>query len=145
MAYKTSTGLRNYILSDGSLSSALSGGFIKIYSGDAPSSADGAVTGTLICIISLNSTATGFTLGTASGGIIAKESTDILSGVALVSQVAGYYRHVAPGDSGAYSTSEPRIQGSISTVGAEMNLSSVNIALGATQTIDFYSITLPTF
>jgi hypothetical protein len=145
MAYKTSTGLRNYILSDGSLSSALSGGFINIYSGSAPATADAAVTGTLLCVISLNSTASGFTLDAASGGVIAKKSADILSGVVLESQVAGYYRHVAPGDSGTLSTSEPRIQGSISTVGAEMNLSSVSLASGATQTVDFYSITLPTF
>ena len=35
------------------------------------------------------------------------------------------------------------MQGNISTSGAELNLSNINIVLGATQTIDNFSLTEP--
>lgn len=43
MALKTSTGLRNGVLSGGSLKSRLDGGRINIYAGTPPATADDAV------------------------------------------------------------------------------------------------------
>jgi hypothetical protein len=145
MAYKTSTGLRNAMLGTSSLSAALAGGFIKIYSGTEPVSADAVASGDLLCTISLNSTATGFTMGTAANGTIAKVPGDVLSGEILVSGTAGYYRHVGSADDGSLSTVQPRIQGRVSTTGAEMNLSNITLLSGETQTVDYYTISLPTF
>lgn len=55
MAERLSTGLRNFLAQHGSLKKAFEGGVLKIYSGSQPSSADSAVSGTLLCTVSLSS------------------------------------------------------------------------------------------
>jgi len=52
MALRLSTGLRNHLLANGSLRNALQGGILEIYSGSQPTTADDAVTGTLLATIS---------------------------------------------------------------------------------------------
>ncbi len=141
---KTSTGLRTAMLGTASARTALNLGKINIYSGAVPATADAAVTGTLLCTITNNSTATGITLDTAVAGSIPKTAAEVWSGVNVATATASYYRHVGASDTGALSTTEPRVQGLIATSGAELNLTSVALSSGATQTIDFYSITLPT-
>ena len=140
---KTSTGLRTAMLGSAPLRDVLSSGSIKIYTGTAPGTADAAATGTLLCTITNNSTATGVTMDVAVGGAIQKAAAEVWSGVNVASGTAGYYRHCAPGDTAGVSTTEPRVQGDIATSGAELNLTSVTLSNGATQTLDFYSITLP--
>lgn len=147
MALKTSTGLRSKMLGTDGLRTIMNLGFIKIYSGTVPATADAALTGaTLLCTISNNSTATGITLDPAvpAAGIIGKEPTEVWTGINAASGTATFYRHVAVGDTGALSVLEPRIQGNIATFGAEMNLTSTVLASGATQTLDFYTIAIPT-
>lgn len=144
MAVKISTGLRNKLMDTGSLKSILAGGLIKIYSGTPPASADDAATGTLLCTISNNSTGTGINFATtATGGVISKASGETWSGNNAASGTATYFRHVAAGDDGTLSTTQARIQGTVSTVGADLNLSSVGLVSGAPQAIDYYSATLP--
>lgn len=145
MALQASTGLRNKLLDTGSLKSLMALGSIKIYSGAIPANADAAVTGTLLCTITLNSTATGLSMAAAAAaGVLEKLSSETWSGVNAASGTATYYRHVAVGDTGALSTTEARLQGLVGTVGVEMNLSSTTLTSGATQTLDFYSVQLPT-
>lgn len=146
MAIKTSTGLRSSLLSTGSLRSVLNLGFINIYAGDVPASADAALgSATLLVTISNASTATGLTLeATATAGVIAKEPSEVWSGVNGASGVASFYRHVAPGDDGLESTEQARIQGTAAVFGGDMNLTSTTLTSGATQTIDFYTLSLPT-
>lgn len=145
MTMHISTGLRNYMLLTGAMKTALAAGFIKIYSGAVPADADAALTGTLLCTISNNSTGTGINLDTvAVTGIILKLGSEVWSGVNAATATATYYRHVAVGDTGVLSTTQARIQGDIATSGQEMNLSSVALTNGATQTIDYYSVALPT-
>lgn len=141
---KISTGLRNAMLDTATLRTALGNGFVKIYSGAAPGSADAAVTGTLLCVISDDTTGVGISLAPAAGGSIAKTPTEVWAGNNVASGTAGYYRHVASTDTGTASITEPRVQGAIATSGSELNLTSVVLSNGATQTVDFYSITLPT-
>lgn len=143
MTIKVSTGLRNAVLGTSSLDAALDLGFIKIYSGAAPASADDAATGTLLCTISVNSTGTGLTFDAPSGGVMAKAAAEVWSGVNAASGTAAYYRHVGPADTGALSTTEPRLQGSVGTSGADLNLSSVGLTAAATQTIDYYTVAWP--
>ena len=146
MTFKVSTGLRNHMLASGSLRAALTNGKIRIFSGPEPASADAAETGTLLCVIDKDGAGAGFTLDvTASDGVISKVVGDVLQGTNLATGVAGYYRHVGSADTGTESLTEPRIQGRISTSGAEANFSSVNLVSGATQTADTYSVNLPTF
>lgn len=143
---KLSTGTRNHLLVTGSLKSALDGGLIKIYSGAEPATADEAVTGTLLCTISNNSTGTGINFETAAAsGVLTKETTEVWSGVNAASGTAGYFRHVASGDDGTSSTTQKRMQGSIAVAGADLNLSAVGLTSGATQTIDYYNVALPAF
>jgi hypothetical protein len=80
----------------------------------------------------------------AATGVISK-NIDIWSGVNLATGTAGYFRLVTSSDTGILSTTDKRLQGNISTAGAEMNLSNLNLTLGATLTIDSFSITLPAF
>ena len=51
---------------------------------------------------------------------------------------ATYYRFVANGDTGVASTTEKRLQGTVGTVGADLNMTSVALTSGAPQTIDSY-------
>jgi hypothetical protein len=144
MALKLSTGLRNKLMDTGSLKSIFALGFIKIYSGAAPADANAAVTGTLLCTISLASGGTGINFEAAAvSGIISKAAAETWSGNNVATGVATHYRHVAAGDTGALSTTEARLQGTIATVGADLNLSSVSLVSGASQTVDYYSVTIP--
>jgi hypothetical protein len=146
MTYHVSTGLRNKLLDTAPLKTILNLGFINIYGGTVPATADDAIgSATLLCVVSNNSTGTGLTMASAaSAGTLPKNSGEVWSGVNVATATATFYRHVAVGDTGASSSTEARVQGSVGTVGAEMNLSSVNLTNGATQTIDYYSIALPT-
>jgi len=51
MARRLSTGMRDYLLAEGPVRKALEDCVVKIYTGSAPASADDAVTGTLLAII----------------------------------------------------------------------------------------------
>ena len=78
----------------------------------------------------------------AATGAVAKTS-DVWSLTVSVSGVAGYFRIVTADDDGTHSHSQPRIQGSISTSGAEMNLANTSLVAGTTVTIDSASVTMP--
>lgn len=144
MAIKLSTGLRGKLMDTGSLKTIFAGGLIKLYSGVAPADADAAVTGTLLCTISNNATGTGIDFDTtAVAGVISKAPAETWSGSNVATGTATYFRHVAAGDDGTLSTTQARIQGNISTVGADLNLSSVALVSGASQTVDYYSVTVP--
>lgn len=145
MTLHVSTGTRNQMLVTNPLKTIFAAGFIKLYSGAAPSDADQAVTGTLLCTISISSGGTGINFDTtATAGVLNKAPAETWSGVNAATGTASYYRHVAVGDTGVLSLTQPRLQGDIATSGQELNLSSVGLTSGATQTIDFYSFALPT-
>lgn len=140
MAERMSTGLCNKLLDTNPLKTIFNLGFIKIYDGTPPASADAAATGTLLCTVSNNSTGTGITFETAaSGGVIAKKSSETWSGVNAASGTASYYRLVAAGDTGALSTTEARVQGTIGTGGTDMVLGSTALTSGATFTLNYFT------
>lgn len=143
MALIPSTGLRSKLMDTGSLKSIFALGFVKIYSGTPPLTADLAATGTLLATISAGGGGTGISFDTAAVlGVLSKAPGETWSGVS-VAGTAAYYRHVAVGDDATLSTTQARIQGTVSTVGADLNLNSTTFGAGATQTIDYYSVTLP--
>lgn len=146
MAFKASTGLRTKMLDTNPMKTIFAAGFIKIYAGTVPATADDSIgAATLLCTVSINSTGTGINFDTtASSGTLAKAPAEVWSGVNAATGTATFYRHVAVGDDGTLSTTQPRIQGTVGTSGAELNLSSTALTSGATQTIDYYSVTLPT-
>jgi hypothetical protein len=128
---------------------ALALGFINIYSGLEPATADAAIgsagTNVLLCTVSVSGGGTGLSFDTAAAsGSLAKAPAEVWKGTNLASGTAAFYRHVAPADDGTASTTQPRIQGTIGTSGAEMNFSSTGLTMGAEQTIDHYIVALPT-
>jgi cytochrome c556 len=144
MTLKVSTGLRNKLMDTGSLKTIMAAGLVKIYSGAIPADADAAVTGSIVCTVSQASAGTGVNFDTsAAAGVISKAPAETWSGVNAATATATYYRHVAASDDGTLSTTQARLQGAVATVGSDLNLSSVALVSGATQTIDYYSVTLP--
>lgn len=145
MALSLSTGLRNGILDTSALNTLLNAGEIRIWSGSAPATADDTATGTLLVTIN-TSTGSGFDLkflNTAVSGVLSK-SANTWDGVAVATGTAGYFRYCAStSDANGTSTTEVRIQGAVSTSGAELNMSSTSITSAATTTIDTFDITMP--
>jgi hypothetical protein len=137
----------------GSLKDIFHDGVLKIYSGTQPTDADTAVAGSLLVTITESAGAfvagafdNALEFGDSAAGAIAKAAAETWQGVAAASGVAGWFRLCAnPTDAGAASTTLPRIDGSIGTSGADLNLSSTTITSGQTYTIDTFSITLPEY
>ncbi|QLA17701.1 hypothetical protein [Desulfolutivibrio sulfoxidireducens] len=150
MALRLSTGLRDKLLGEGSFKEIMADGVVRIFPGTQPTSADDAEGATQLVQITLASgtfTAgaadNGLEFGTASGGILAKSSGEVWSGVASVTGTAGWFRFYANDLTTGASTTQARFDGSISTSGAQLNMSSTAITAGATTTIDSFTITFP--
>lgn len=146
MTFHVSTGLRTAMLGGNSLKATMASGFIDIYSGPVPATADAAPDPSCVklCRVSVNSSGTGITFDAASNGQIPKNASEVWSGTNLASGTASFYRHVAPGDDATASTTQARLQGNIAQAGAEMNLTNTALTSGATQTVDYYVVALPT-
>lgn len=142
MTLRVSTGLRNAILGTDDLKATFEGtaGFsINIYSGTRPASADDAATGTLL--VSL--TGLHFEASPVAGAI-EKAVAETWSANAAATGTAGYFRIFHADDTPTTSsTAYPRLDGTISTSGADMNLQSTSITSGAPFVIVGGSITVP--
>jgi hypothetical protein len=148
MAAKFSTGLRNAMLGSGSLKSALADGFVHVYActpANIPASADAAITGdhTKLLTVYGDGISAGCNLGTADAGAIGKSASESWGGTVLASGNAVFFRYVGSADTGAASTTEPRIQGLCGVSGAELNLSSLALVSGTQRQVNFASISLP--
>jgi hypothetical protein len=117
--------------------------FIDIYTGSQPTSADDAPSGTLLCTFYSDGAAAGLSFDDAVAGVISKKSTETWSGSAVYTGTAGWFRMRQVGDSGALSTTEPRIDGACATSGSQLNMSSLAVTTGAIQTISSFAITQP--
>lgn len=137
-------------IAGGSLKDIFKDGILRLYSGTAPATADATATGSVLLEVTVASGAwvagtptNGLEFGTAASGVIAKSSA-VWSGVGLVTDDAGYFRLYANAtDATTTSTTLPRIQGTVGTSGADLNMSSRRITLGATTTIDTFQLTFP--
>lgn len=150
MTVALSTGLRNGMLNATGMKEAFTNGVLYIYSGPQPATADAAVQGTLLMKItkasgafSFGSATNGLNLGSPSAGVVAKD-TDVWSGVGIAVGTAGWFRLMGnTSDDLGSSTTLARMDGSIGTVGADLNLVSTSIAVGTPLTIDVFQYTLP--
>jgi hypothetical protein len=124
----------------------LDGGLIKVFSGTAPASADAAQTGTVLWTISVNGAGTGLTWTSASGEI-SKAGGTVWQG-ATTAGTATYFRVIGSADTGALSTTEPRIQGSVGVSATnDMVLSSTTFVTDAAtnaRVLGAASFVLPT-
>lgn len=153
MALKCSTKLKNAMFE--AIRTQLATGAIYVYSGSQPATADAAPTGTLLGIATVGAGAwtavsnltNGLDFAAAASGVLTKSATETWQFVGIANGTAGWFRHVggAVADSLSADATEtyPRIDGRISTSGAEMILSNLSIVVGATTTIDSYMIQWP--
>ncbi len=147
MTVRLSTGLRNKMLDGGStggIKNALNLGFIAIYSGPQPLTADSAATGTLLGTVSVDAGGTGLTFDASVSGTISKKSTETWKFNGATAGTAGWGRfYPAGGNPAASSSSEARIDMSIGSSGADLNLSNISVAVGIPTTIDVWQFTQP--
>lgn len=145
MAALSSTGLRNGLLITGSFRTLLSGtGEIRIYAGPVPASADAATTGaTLLVTIRKNGTDPITFSATATDGVLPKTVGEAWSGVNAATGSPSFYRLVLTADDNAASTTAVRLQDTVATAGAGINLTAASLTSGATQTLDYYTVALP--
>lgn len=90
--------------------------------------------------------ANGLILGDSAAGVITKKSSQTWSGSAAASGTAGWFRLVgAISDAGSADAAEAylRLDGSIATSGANLNLSSTAIVATALQTVSVFQLTYP--
>lgn len=145
MTARISTGLANKMMATGSFKATMALGFIDIYSGPQPASADAAATGTKLVTLFSDGVSVGLSLeSTAVDGVLAKLATETWSGTAIASGNAGWFRFREASDSGvAASATAARFDGAIATSGAEMNLGTVFLALDAPFTLKTAVFTMP--
>ena len=149
MTVRLSTRLRDNLASTAGFSSTFANGVIEIRTGTQPSDADQAATGTLLGTVTLNSGAfvagvatNGLTFGAPVAGVVSKSGVWSFNGVAV--GTAGWFRLKGNAtDAGGLSTVLPRLDGSISTSGADMNLSNISIVNGGPTTIDSFTFAFP--
>jgi len=146
MALKISTGLRNALLITGSFKALMDTCTLKIYSGAEPATANAALSGnTLLCeIFKDNDGATTLTFDSAAAdGVLQKNPAEVWEGTVAAGGTSTFYRLELAADTQGLSTTEKRVQGAVAVAGAELNLTSISLLLGASQKIDFYSIAIP--
>jgi hypothetical protein len=145
MALQLSTGLRNKLLDTSPFRTIFNLGFVKLYSGTVPASADATLTGSLVLTLSNNNTGTGLTFASAAaGGVITKTLAEVWSGTAVASATVTHYRLVTATDSGVLSTTDARVQGLVGLSAAEMILPVIALVNTTLYPLDTFSIGLPT-
>lgn len=137
----------------GSLKDIFKDGVLKIYSGTRPSDADQSIGGATL-LLTITAAAVAFTPGAVAGGLefgaaaagaIGKNS-ETWQGVAVQTGTAGFFRFYANAtDAGGADPTflYPRIDGTIATLGGDLNLTSTSIRSGSTNTVDEFTLTLP--
>lgn len=162
MALKLSTGLRQNLLDGtGGIKGLFADGVMDIYTGTPPAGADSLETGTLLVRVSVASGlagsdgtgggtagtgvgANGINFGTAAAGVLVKNA-DVWSGTGKANGNAGWWRMYSTEVKQGTSSTSVRMDGVCAVSGGDLNMSSLTVALGATITIDSFSITLPAY
>ena len=91
----------------------------------------------------------GLFFGLSSSGVMTRHPGQVWSGVGLAAAgtgtTAGWFRHFtgSEADDGSAVATHARIDGRISTSGAEMSLSNITIVENASTTVDVYSLAWP--
>lgn len=150
MTIKLSTGARTLLAGTSGFGATFANGVIHVYSGPQPLTADAAVTGTLLgkitkdaAAFAFGSSTNGLTFAAASAGTISK-STDVWKMLGLAVGTAGWFRLMGNAtDALGVSTAAPRMDGTIGTSGADLNLSNIAIIVDAPSTVDVFTFTIP--
>ena len=161
MAFKFSTVFRQELLSNasGGVREILNGGFIHIYSGTPPASADGEITGDLLATIYSDGSSAGLNFDAPAGSntFIQKAAAQSDWNNATAGNVgtgtATHFIFVGPGagneDGDLSATREGtgnatvRILGNVGVAGSDLNLSNTSLTSGQTQEINSFNISIP--
>jgi hypothetical protein len=149
MTIRVSTGARNAMLGNGTnlgLRAALAAGFLYLYSGSQPATAD-LQAQLARCSARSRSTddgTTGLTFDAASGGVLSKAAAEAWKFHGLADGTVGWFRFSDSADTPtASSATAKRVDGLVGTAGADANMSNTAVLTGAVSTIDSFSLTLP--
>lgn len=147
MAVKLSTGLKNDILTVGSIKSILDDGILTIFRGTAPADADASCGNTALVVITDNGQSTtagnGLDFATAAAaGVLQKLSGQTWKGTNAVTGTASFYRFTKQGDGHSGSTTAERIQGTCALAGGDLNLDDLSLTAAAEQTVDSYNVVI---
>ena len=149
MAISFSTALKNDLLDTGSLKSLFDDGYIEVYAGTVPADADAAIgAATLLVTYSDNDQGVGAGQGldldtAAADGAISKAPAQVWSGTAVASGTATFWRYVQSTDTGAASTTELRMQGTVGGAGADLFVQSTAFTSATLYSLDYFSVTIP--
>ena len=152
MSIRISDALRDSMLETGSVETALQLGFIIIYSGSQPASANDAATGTRLATIAVDDGAVGLTFDAiVAAGTLPKAAAETWSGTAAASGTAGWFRFneldtdktTTETTSATGGASNVAMDGSVAVSGADLNMSNVAIVAAAIQTITSFNILMP--
>lgn len=147
MSFKASTGFINSVLATGSVKDLLDTMFFQVYSGDVPTSADAASTGTenVKWTIKDGTDVLTWTQNTdVSPPVLEKASTATWSG-ATAAGTATYFRILTTGDTEGSSTTLPRLQGVVGATlspDTDLYVSSTTFTTG-TKTLASFSVSIP--
>jgi len=142
---KRSTGLRNYMLATGSFKAGLAGTVLTVYSGTAPASADAALSGDAVPLLtySLNGTGGGVSLeANAADGSIQKSSSEVWQGQITVSGTPTFFRMQLPSDAGGASVTLNRLQGTVGLIDADMIVSSTTWTAGDERKVNYFTASI---
>jgi hypothetical protein len=150
MAMRLSTGLRDALVGTGGygFGEIMNNGWLDIYSGAQPASADYAETGTKLVRISSTSgqgATDGLKFGTAGSGVLTI-GTPAWNGTIQADGVAGWARfYASSGTGGQTGTSGTAIRFDISVgvSGADLNLTHTTLDADSVITITAANITMP--
>jgi len=141
-----STGLRDQIMVTAPFATALANCTLNFYSGTMPASADAALPVDAVLLCTVSDAGGGGALhweSASAGGVLAKSSSQVWSGTNVATGTAKWWSMQLPSDTGTSSTTAVRMQGTLAVIGADINLSSVDLVLGAIQTLDYFVVAIP--
>jgi hypothetical protein len=139
MAEKMSTALCNKLLDTNCLKTIFNAAEIRIYSGSVPATADAAITGSLIATVKQAAGSLGWG-ASAVAGVLAKSGT-AWTDPSATGGVATHYRLVqsADDDSADSGFIHPRVQGTVGTGGADMNVGNTTITASSTFEVNYFT------
>ncbi len=137
-----SSGLQKALLNDGGFKETMDTAEFRLYAGLVPDSADASIgAATLLCTVKNGASGVTFDATTTPGTLL-KPAGETWGGTNAASGTPSFYRLVKSADTGAASTTDTRVQGSVGVVGADLNISAGALVSGAPQSITYYAVTM---
>lgn len=116
----------------------------NIYTSPRPANADAAATGTLLCTVTKERTATGLTFTESANGIVHKNPDELWEGVNVETGTAAWFRFFEEDDDPSLlSTTRSRFDGSVGTTGTDMIVGSTILTQSLVFEITGFNYTAP--